>query len=108
MDVAGPRPAYIPSSFDVVTGRPLDVPSNSGFPPSPPVNLTDKGVNYQSFSLLLQPIPTRYELDEMCNLWERDVKIYFDLHVGGPLLTPFLQGDTRGQIRSLHREVMTI
>jgi len=47
-------------------------------------------------------------LDEMCNLWERDVKVYFDLHVGGPLLTPFLQGETRGQIRSLHRDERSI
>lgn len=41
----------------------------------------------------------------MCNLWEREVVVYFDLHIGGNLLQPYLGGDTRGQIRSLNRQV---
>jgi hypothetical protein len=67
--------------------------------------MVDGAGRYQSFSLLIQPIPTRFELDEMCNLWDRDVTVYFDLHIGGGLLQPYLQGETRGQIRSLNRQV---
>jgi len=63
---------------------------------------------YQSFSLLIQPIPTRFELDEMCNLWDRDVTVYFDLHIGGSLLQPYIQGDSAGQVRSLNREVQSL
>ena len=67
--------------------------------------MVDGAGRYQSFSLLIQPIPTRFELDEMCNLWDRDVTLYFDLHIGGSLLQPYIQGDNRGQIRSLNRQV---
>ena len=67
--------------------------------------MVDGTGRYQSFSLLIQPIPTRFELDEMCNLWDRDVTVYFDLHIGGSLLQPYIQGDSRGQIRSLNRQV---
>jgi hypothetical protein len=91
----------------VVTGRALDVQSQRPIlPPSPvSVNNLDLGGRYQSFSILLHPIPTRFELEEMCNIWERDVTVYFDLHIGGRLLEPYLAGDTRGQIRSLNRQV---
>lgn len=104
--MVSPRPVYVPSSFDVVTGRTLDV--QPVLPPSTPIitNNIDVAGRYQSFSLLIQPIPTRFELDEMCNLWDRDVTVYFDLHIGGGLLQPFVQGDTRGQIRSLNRQVL--
>ena len=71
---------------------------------SPPPNDIALG-RYEAFSLSLHPIATRNELDEMCNLWERDVNVYFDLHIGGALLGQWVQGDTRGQVRSLHREV---
>lgn len=102
-----PRPVYVPSTFDVVTGRALDVQPTI-LPTSPPTsNMVDVAGRYQSFSLLIQPIPTRFELDEMCNLWDRDVTVYFDLHVGSTLLQPYLQGDTRGQIRSLNRQVLS-
>jgi hypothetical protein len=87
----------------VVTGRTIDVQPFS--PPPAVTNAIDVSGRYQSFSLLIQPIPTRFELDEMCNLWDRDVTVYFDLHIGGGLLQPFVQGDTRGQIRSLNRQV---
>ena len=69
--------------------------------------MVDGAGRYQSFSLLIQPIPTRFELDEMCNLWDRDVTLYFDLHIGGSLLQPYVQGDPRGQIRSLNRQVLS-
>lgn len=105
--MAAPRPIYVPSSFDVVTGRALDV--QSSIPSTPPTQShLDLGGRYQSFSVLLQPIPTRFELDEMCNLWEREVVVYFDLHIGGGLLQPFMSGDTRGQIRSLNRQVFPL
>jgi hypothetical protein len=92
----------------VVSGRPLDVQSLPILPPSPPVqNAVDIGGRYQAFSLLLMPIPTRFELDEMCNLWEREVNVFFDLHVGGMLLQPFTgtQLNAGPQIRSLNRQV---
>jgi len=91
----------------VVTGRALDVQPQFVLPPSPPVqNSIDLGGRYQSFSLLLVPIPTKFELDEMCNLWEREVTVSFDLHIGGMLLQPFLQTNAAGQIRSLNRQVI--
>ena len=106
-DVIAPRPVYVPSSYDVVTGRSLDV-APSPLSPPPAGSMVDgagQAGRYQSFSLLIQPIPTRFELDDMCNLWERDVTVYFDLHVGGILLQPYVQADARGQIRSLNRHV---
>jgi hypothetical protein len=95
----------VPSSFDAVTGLPLDLQATSALAP-PPTASMDAGGRYQSFSLLVQPIPTRFELDEMCNLWDRDVTLYFDVHIGGILLQPYFQVDTRGQIRSLNRQVL--
>ena len=79
----------------------MDFQTNSNFPPPSQGGLD----RYQSFSLLLQPIPTRFELNEMCNLWDRDVTVSFDLHVGGSLLQPFILGDARGTIRSLNKHV---
>lgn len=90
-----------------MTGLPLDVQATTALVPPPTANL-DAGGRYQSFSLLIQPIPTRFELDEMCNLWDRDVTVYFDLHIGGALLQPYIPGDARGQIRSLNRQVFYI
>lgn len=87
----------------MVTGRPLEGASTAVVLSRPP---TGRDVNrYQSFSLLIQPIATRFELDEMCNLWDRDVTVYFDLHIGGSLLQPYVQSDSGGQVRSLNREV---
>jgi len=61
---------------------------------------------YNSFSLQIVPILTRFEVDDMCNLWDRDVTISFDLHVGGGLLQQAL-GQTPEEggkpIRSLNR-----
>ena len=79
---------------------------NAVVPLSPPAGTMEVvGGRYQSFSFLLQPIPTKFELDEMCNLWERDITITYDLHIGGGLLSPYVQGDARGQIRSLTKHV---
>ena len=103
--MVSPRPVYAPSTFDVVTGRSLDAQQILLTTSPPATNNIDVTGRYQSFSLLIQPIPTRFELDEMCNLWDRDVTVYYDLHIGGQLLQPFVQGDTRGQIRSLNRQV---
>jgi hypothetical protein len=94
----------VPSAFDVVTGRALDG-SLAIVPPTPTATTMEVSGRYQSFSLLIQPIPTRFELDEMCNLWDRDVTVYFDLHISGPLLQPYVQGDIRGSVRSLNRHV---
>lgn len=99
------RPTYTPSAFDVVTGRSLD--GSLAIVPVTPSGSVEVQSRYQSFSLLIQPIPTRFELDEMCNLWDRSVTIYFDLHVGGTLLQPYVQGDTRGSVRSLNRHVIS-
>jgi len=108
-EVAGARPVFSPSSVDVVTGRILDSQVSSILPLSPAAGSMEVvGGRYQSFSLFIQPIPTRFELDEMCNLWERDVTVSFDLHIGGPLLVPYIQGDTRGQVRSLTRQAISL
>jgi hypothetical protein len=92
----------------MVTGRVLDGAATAVVvAPRPPTGNMDISTigRYQSFSLLIQPIPTRFELDEMCNLWDRDVTVYFDLHIGGSLLQPYIQGDSHGQVRSLNRQV---
>lgn len=94
----------MPSPYDVVSGRAVDTIHPVQAPPPSTVGLESTGT-YKSFSLVLQAIATRFELDEMCNLWDRDVIVSFDLHIGGQLLSPFLQGDVRSQIRSLNRQV---
>jgi len=94
----------VPSPYDVVSGRAVDTIHPVQAPPPSTVALETTGT-YKSFSLVLQAIATRFELDEMCNLWDRDVIVSFDLHIGGQLLSPFLQGDVRSQIRSLNRQV---
>jgi hypothetical protein len=107
-----PRPVFIPSSFDVVTGLPLDVPPQYNLPPSPPAQgpidlsgTTSGESTYKSFSLLLMPIPSRFELDELCNVWEREVNVYFDLHMSGVLLQRYIPNCPPAQVRSLNRKV---
>jgi len=70
------------------------------------MDITLASGRYNSFSLQIIPILTRFEVDDMCNLWDRDVTVSFDLHVGGGLLRQALgkSAEEGGKaIRSLNR-----
>lgn len=97
----------------MVTGRGIETSANPLSSQPGPLALLGGGSmdvtltngRYNSFSLNFIPIPSRFEVEEMCNLWDRDVTVSFDLHVGGSLLGPFVQQGDRGTIRSLNRGV---